>query len=270
MGRVPEAHGPGFFIEFLAARNGARMTRRVLIVGATSAIAEATARIFASNGDRLYLVARNRDRIDAVARDLTVRGAAAVAAETMDVNDVHLHEAMIERAAAALGGLDTVLVAHGTLPDQKKCERDYAETLQALNTNCLSTISLLTHAANRLAVQRHGTIAVSSSVAGDRGRQSNSVYGTAKAALSVFLQGLRNRSYSDGVHVVTIKPGFVDTPMTASFKKGFLWASPQAVARGIYSAIEHQRDVVYLPWFWRWIMLIIKSVPESIFKKMKL
>ncbi|HKA45652.1 MAG TPA: SDR family oxidoreductase [Burkholderiales bacterium] len=246
------------------------MTRRVLIVGATSAIAEATARIFAAAGDRLYLVARNRDRVDAIARDLTVRGAAAVATETMDLNDVQSHMAMIERAVAALGGLDTVLVAHGTLPDQKKCEGDFAEALQALNTNCLSAISLLTHAANRLAAQRHGTIAVISSVAGDRGRQSNYVYGTAKAALNAFLQGLRNRLHTDGVHVLTIKPGFVDTPMTASFRKGLLWASPRSVARGIYGAIERERDVVYLPWFWRWIMLIIRSVPERVFKKLRL
>ncbi len=246
------------------------MTRSILIVGATSAIAEATARIFANHGDRLYLVARNRDRVNAVAQDLKVRGAALVEVEVMDVNDLHLHEPMIERAASVLGELHAVLLAHGTLPDQKNCERSFTDTLEAFNTNCLSVISLLTHVSTRLARQRHGTIAVISSVAGDRGRQSNYVYGAAKATLNVFLQGLRNRLYFDEVHVVTIKPGFVDTPMTANFKKGFLWASPQSVARGIYSAVERKRDVVYLPWFWRWIMLVIKSVPEGVFKRLRL
>src|SRR5262249_30818286 len=159
----------------------------------TSAIAEATARLFAAGGARLYLVARNADKLAAVAQDLRVRGAAAVDIEVMDANDLQVHEAMLERAATALGRLDIALIAHGTLPDQGRCEAGVRDTIESLNTNFVSVVSLLAHAANRLATQGMGTIVVISSVAGDRGRQSNYVYGTAKGAVSIFLQGLRNR-----------------------------------------------------------------------------
>ena len=244
--------------------------RHILIIGATSAIAEATARRFAQDGDRLYLVARNPDRLVAVASDLKTRGATQVEIMVMDANDMDRHAELVAQAEAALGGLDTVLIAHGTLPNQKACEASFETTLQEIQSNCLSVISLLTHAANRFEAQKHGTIAVISSVAGDRGRQSNYVYGTAKAAVSTFLQGLRGRLFRSGVHVITIKPGFVDTPMTAGFRKGLLWASSEKVGDGIHRGIQRKRDVVYLPWFWRWIMVIIRMIPESIFKRTKL
>ncbi len=244
--------------------------RKVLIVGATSAIAEATARLFAGNGDALYLVARNQDRLGAIANDLRVRGAPQVETEAMDANDFSRHRAMIETAIVTLGGLDVALIAHGTLPDQKACEQSFDETLKELQTNCLSILSLLTYLADHFERQGSGTIAVLSSVAGDRGRQSNYVYGTAKAAVNVFLQGLRNRLSRANIQVLTIKPGFVDTPMTAGFQKGLLWAKPEKVAGGIYSAIQRKKDVVYLPWFWRFIMAVINSIPERLFKKMKL
>ena len=240
--------------------------RHILIVGATSAIAEATARIFAHDGDRLYLVARNRDRLDAMASDLKARGATQVETKDLDANDTDKHGELITQAEAALGGLDTILIAHGTLSDQKACEASFDETLKELQTNCLSVISLLTHVANRFEEQKHGTIVVISSVAGDRGRQSNYVYGTAKAAVTTFMQGLRNRLYRSGVTVITIKPGFVDTPMTASFRKSKLWASPEKIGDGIYRAMQRKNDVVYLPWFWRWIMWVIRMIPESVFK----
>ena len=139
-----------------------------------------------------------------------------------------------------------------------------------MQTNALSVISLLTLLANHFEQQRHGCIAVISSVAGDRGRQSNYVYGTAKGALSIFLQGLRNRLHKSGVQVLTVKPGFVDTPMTASLPKGPLWATPEKVAEDIDKAIENKRNVLYTPSFWFLIMAIIKSVPESIFKRLSL
>jgi decaprenylphospho-beta-D-erythro-pentofuranosid-2-ulose 2-reductase len=131
-------------------------------------------------------------------------------------------------------------------------------------------MSVLTHLANRFERQGFGTIAVISSVAGDRGRQSNYVYGAAKGAVSIFMQGLRNRLHPRGVQVLTIKPGFVDTPMTAAFPKGILWARPQQVARGICEAIEKKRDVVYLPWFWSPIMGVIRGLPEALFKRLRL
>ena len=244
--------------------------RHILIIGATSAIAEATARNFAQDGDRLYLAARNPERLAAVANDLKTRGATQVETVAMDANDTARHAALIAQAEAALEGLDTILIAHGTLSDQKACEASFEETLEELQTNCLSVISLLTLVANRFEEQKHGTIAVISSVAGDRGRQSNYVYGTAKAAVSTFLQGLRNRLYRSGVTVITIKPGFVDTPMTAGFRKGPLWVSPEQVGKGIYRAIQRKSGVIYLPWFWKFIMVGIRLMPERLFKKMKL
>jgi len=244
--------------------------KKILIIGAGSAIAEAAARQWAAQGHSLYLLARNEERLGAMAADLKVRGAAVAAFGVLDVNQFERHAAAIDAAVAALSGLDTVLIAHGTLGDQKHCEKDVAATLQELNTNALSVISMLTLLANRFEAQRYGTLAVIGSVAGDRGRQSNYVYGTAKGAVTIFLQGLRNRLQPAGVQVLTIKPGFVDTPMTASFKKGPLWATPEAVAASIVSAVEKRRDVLYTPWFWLGIMTLIKLVPERVFKKLKL
>ena len=244
--------------------------RKILIVGATSAIAEATARRLAANGDRLYLVARNADRLHAVAMDLEVRGADRVATSVMDALEYDRHAAMIEQAAEALDGLDTVLIAHGTLPDQGSCVGSFECTRQALEVNLLSALSLLTPIANRFEREGRGTIVVISSVAGDRGRQSNYVYGTAKGALTIFLQGLRHRLHKAGVRVVTIKPGFVDTPMTAGFRKGLLWASPDAVARGIVRSLDSRGGEIYLPWFWRYIMWIIKAIPGPIFNRLPL
>ena len=134
----------------------------------------------------------------------------------------------------------------------------------------MSVISLLTILANQLEHQGSGSIAVITSPSGDRGRQSNYIYGTAKGALTIFLQGLRNRLSKSNVHVLTIKPGFVDTPMTKDFKKGFLWVNPDVVSKGIYNAINKKREVVYLPFFWRYIMIIIKSIPEKLFKYLSL
>jgi len=244
--------------------------RKILIVGATSAIAEATARIFAERGDALYLVARNQLRLSAIAADLSVRGSPRVGSEVLDANDLAGHEAMLERAVSFLSGYDTVLIAHGTLSDQKACEGSVELTLQEISTNALSAVALLTRVANYLGQQRAGTIAVISSVAGDRGRGSNYVYGSAKALVTAFLSGLRQRLAKVGVGVVTIKPGFVDTPMTAAFTKGPLWARPERVAQGIVKAIDRQGGTVYLPGFWWPIMWIIRAIPERLFLRLSL
>lgn len=245
--------------------------QRVLIIGATSAIAEAVARRFATQGAALFLVARDSARLEACAADLRLRGATRVAWETLDVNATDRHATLLTTVERELGGLDIALIAHGTLPDQSACQQSYAATLDALQTNALSVIALLTLLANRLEQQEHGTLAVISSVAGDRGRQSNYVYGAAKGAVDLFLSGLRNRLYPKGVHVLTIKPGFVKTPMTAHLNRnGPLWAEPATVANDIYRAIQRRRDVLYTPWFWYGIMLIIRLLPETVFKRLKL
>lgn len=243
---------------------------KILIVGATSAIAEATARRYAARGARMHLIGRDGERLAMIARDLEVRGAAAVSTALVDVTQPFAADALLARAQAALEGLDVVLLAHGMLPDQNACEQNVACLREAFEINTLSTLTLLTPLATLMQSQGHGTIAVLSSVAGDRGRQSNYVYGASKAALDAFLSGLRNRLTKHGVKVLTIKPGFVDTPMTASFKKGPLWATPDTIACGIVRAVEGQRDVVYLPWFWCLIMIVIRGIPERLFKRLSL
>jgi short-subunit dehydrogenase len=244
---------------------------KILIVGATSAIAEATARIFAARGDALFLVARHADRLRAIAADLDLRGTSRVATATLDVADFSSHQAVIDAAERELGGLDIVLIAHGTLPDQGECEKSVDRLRREFDVNALATMSLLTLTANTFEQRRAGILAVISSVAGDRGRQSNYVYGAAKAAVSVFLCGLRQRLAKSDVAVLTIKPGFVDTPMTAAIaNKGALWAKPDQIGAGIARAIDRRCDIVYLPWFWRPIMWVIRHIPLGVFKRIKL
>lgn len=238
---------------------------RVLIIGATSAMAEAVAREFAQRGDALFLYARDSQRTEAIAADLRVRGASAVACGVLDVTEISAHAAALDRAITVLDGLDIVLIAHGTLPDQKRCEQSVEATLHEFQTNALSTLALCTLLANQLERRRAGTLAVISSVAGDRGRASNYVYGAAKAAVSEFLSGLRQRLHPAGVNVLTIKPGFVDTPMTAGFQKGPLWATPAQVGGAIHHAILARKPVLYTPGFWWAIMHLIRAIPERLF-----
>ncbi|CAI8824953.1 decaprenylphospho-beta-D-erythro-pentofuranosid-2-ulose 2-reductase [Methylococcus capsulatus] len=244
--------------------------QKILIIGATSAIAQATARRFAGRGDRLYLLGRDFDRLEALAQDLRIRGAESVDYANFEAENFAGHPALLDQAYETLGGIDVALIAHGTLPDQRACEQSFDEALRELNVNAIGTLSLLTHLANRMEQQGNGTLAVVSSPAGDRGRQSNYVYGAAKAMVTVFCQGLRNRLFGSGVRVLTIKPGFVDTPMTAAFEKGMLWAQPERIAAGIEKAIGKGADSVYLPGFWALIMLMIRSIPETVFKRLKL
>jgi hypothetical protein len=177
---------------------------------------------------------------------------------------------MLDTAERELGGLDIVLVAHGTLSDQKACEKSVSLTMQEIKTNALTVIALLTLIANRFEAQRKGTIAVISSVAGDRGRASNYVYGSAKAMVTAFTSGLRQRLHKSGVAVVNIKPGFVDTPMTKDFRKGILWTNPSAVSNSLVNFIDQRGSVLYVPYFWRLIMLAIKLIPERVFRSISL
>jgi short-subunit dehydrogenase len=243
---------------------------RILVIGANSAIAEAAARRWARRGESLYLMALSAERLEALAADLGLRGGLVAGTAVFDANRFEGHAAALETAERALGGLDAVLIAYGTLGDQKAGQASVEETLAQLRTNFLSVVALCTLLANRFEAQGSGCLAVISSVAGERGRQSNYIYGTAKAGVSVFLQGLRNRLHKSGVHVLTIKPGFVDTPMTADLPKGPLFASADAVGAGIVSAMDRGKDVAYLPAFWAPIMALIRAIPESVFKKMRL
>ncbi len=243
---------------------------KIAILGATSAIAHEAAKHFAKDNAQFFLVGRSDAKLETIANDLKVRGAKHVDTYIVDLADLERHQALLDTTVATLEQIDVLLVAHGTLGNQQLCEQSVAETLKEFNNNCTNVISLLTLYANFFEPQKHGTIAVISSVAGDRGRQSNYVYGTAKAALTAFLQGLRGRLAKSGVSVLTIKPGLIDTPMTAELKKGPLMASASSVGEGIYKAIQQKKEVVYLPAFWRLIMFVVKSIPEKIFKRLSI
>jgi decaprenylphospho-beta-D-erythro-pentofuranosid-2-ulose 2-reductase len=244
--------------------------KRILIIGATSAIAEATARLFAARGDSLVLAGRDMPQLDRIANDLKLRGAPSAYALALDVNDLDKHAAAIQQASDLLNGVDIALIAHGTLGNQTDCEKDFSLALKEFNTNAISVMSLLTELANRMQAQGSGQLAVIGSVAGDRGRPSNYVYGTAKAAVATFCEGLRARLYPHNVNVLLIKPGFVDTPMTAAFKKGLLWAKPEKIATLIVHALDRRKNVIYTPSFWALIMLIIRTIPRPLFMRLKL
>ena len=244
--------------------------KRVLVIGATSAMASEVARRYAGERARLYLTARNAARLDAVAADLRVRGAGEVASDVFDVTDHGRATEVLGRAWEAYNGFDLALVAHGVLPNQAECQVNSAAALAALEVNFTAAVVLLGDLANRFETQRHGCIAVITSVAGDRGRQSNYVYGAAKGGLDRFLEGLRNRLHRAGVSVVTLKPGFVDTPMTAGLRQGPLFVSARRAGAAIYRAIERRTEIAYIPWFWRPIMLVVRLLPEAVFKRLRL
>ena len=243
---------------------------KVLIAGATSAIAYETAKLFALEGAELFLVARNPAKLSVIAGDLKVRGAACVETFVLDMTELERHQEMFDTAIKALGSLDMLLVAHGTLEDQFMLQKSVASTLQSLNTNFTSVVALLTIAANYFEERKRGCIAVITSVAGDRGRQYNYIYGTAKGGLNTFTQGLRNRLFKSGVAVVTIKPGPVDTPMTTTHKKTAVFATSEDAGKRIHDAMLNGTDVIYVRWFWRYIMFVIVNLPEFIFKRTNL
>lgn len=242
---------------------------RTLLIGGTSAIGEQVARCLTVAKGTLCLTARDIRCLDAIAADLKVRGAVQVEIERLDMTDAAALEGLVSRAVESLGGLDTVIVAAGLLPDQNEVNRDSQRLRETMEINATSAMVILNEAAALFEQQGHGRIVAIGSVAGDRGRATNYAYGAAKGALEIFMSGLRQRLHKRGVQVLLVKPGFVDTPMTADFKKGPLWASPERVARDIVQAMERGRSVIYTPWYWRWIMLIIRHIPERIFVRLR-
>jgi len=244
--------------------------RKVVVFGATSAIAEQVARLLAAERAALFLVARDPAKLAAIADDLRLRGAAVAGSAVADLDDDARHPALLAAARAALGGIDLVLVAHGVLAGSDACERDPAVLAQVLRTNFSGAAALCQAAALELASHGGGTIAAISSVAGDRGRASNYAYGAAKAGFSTFLEGLRARFQARGVHVLTVKPGRVDTPMTAGLPRSALSVHPRRVARPILRAVDRRRSVVYVPGFWRLIMLVVRSLPEVLMRRLQL
>lgn len=245
------------------------MSKKIVILGATSAMAQATSRLYAAENADFLLVGRDDIKLNSVKDDLLARGSSSVNIYTTDMMNFDEHENLVEYCYGAFGGVDIFFLFHGSLGNQTKSQENYQTAEEEIRLNFLSNVSILTPLANRMEKEGKGTIVSISSPAGDRGRQSNYIYGCAKGGLTIFLQGLRNRLHPKGVHVITVKPGFVDTPMTRDFPKGPLWVKPDIVARGIHKAIRKGKCEVYLPWFWFIIMTIIKSIPEVIFRRLK-
>lgn len=243
--------------------------RQILVFGATSAIAEATARCFAVEGDCFYLVGRNETALGDIAQDLKVRGAREVSVKAADLADLDALAALCDEAREKLGVIDVAIVAHGVLPDQEACERSGAAMLDVMRINALSPALLMTRLGEIIEGQGKGTLVVLSSVAGDRGRPSNYVYGASKALLSVLGEGMALKLAGAGAKVLVVKPGFVDTPMTASFAKGALWSSAKSVGEAIHAAVKAGKNgVLYVPSWWRFIMLIVKFAPAAIVRRM--
>ncbi len=246
------------------------MLNKLMIFGAASAIATETAINFARRGTQLYLVDLKLNRVSTVRDHILTFAKTKIEIDELDANDFANHQALFDRAVEKMDGLDGVLIAHGTLPDNEQTRKKTDLVLKEFSTNCTSVLSLATIAANYFEEKNKGTLAVISSVAGDRGRQSNYIYGAAKSAITTFMEGLRNRLNETNVNVVTIKPGMVDTPMTAHMEKGALFSKPEIIGKGIFEAMTKGKDIVYLPGFWYLVMFIIRHIPESIFKKLKL
>jgi decaprenylphospho-beta-D-erythro-pentofuranosid-2-ulose 2-reductase len=242
------------------------MTEGVVVFGATSAIAQEVAAIYAARGARLFLFGRAPAKLAELRGRL---GDAVVGARAVDLDDCASAPGLVDEAAAALGGgFDVALIAHGWLGEQLETERDYPVAEAVLKTNFLSAVALLIPLANLLQAQGRGHLAVLSSVAGERGRPRNYTYGAAKGALTIYMQGLRTRLFRHGVGVHTIKLGPVDTPMTVGHRKHVLFGRPDRVAVDIVRAIDRGRAVAYVPWFWCFIMTIVRALPEPLMQRL--
>lgn len=240
----------------------------ILIVGAKSDIAKATAREYAKQGYDLYLAARNTNDLEAFAKDITVRTQQTVKTIKLDILDYPNHQHFYNGFEEKPVG---VITAVGYLGDQEKAQSNFDEAKRIMDTNYTGVISLLNIIANDFEQRKSGFIVGISSVAGDRGRKSNYIYGSAKAAFTAYLSGLRNRLHDAQVQVLTVKPGFVATKMTEGMDlPEKLTARPEAVAKDIYSAQQTGKNVIYTKWIWRYIMFIIKMIPEWKFKGMSL
>ncbi len=246
------------------------MSGAYLILGATSAIARATARELAARGHSLTLAGRDLEEMARDAADIRLRFDVEVQVMRFDAEAFDGHADFLSEVVEQGGELDGVVLAFGYLGEQLRAAQQFEESLAIIQRNYTGAVSILNHCAEYLAERGHGDIIAISSVAGDRGRQSNYIYGSAKGGLTIYLEGLRNAMFHRGVHVMTVKPGFVDTAMTYGMPGLFLVATPQAVAQRILRARDKRVNTLYAPWFWRWIMLIICHVPEPIFKRLKM
>lgn len=240
----------------------------VLILGAGSDMAIAIAREFARQKYNVQLAARNVASLTALQQDLKIRHEVAASCHAFDATDFSSHQGFYEALPVKP---DVTICVFGYLGDQEKGQTDWAEAARIIHTNYTGAVSILNVVATDYAARKQGVIVGISSVAGERGRQSNYIYGSAKAGFTAYLSGLRNRLFHAGVHVMSVQPGFVYTRMTENLTlPPLLTAQPQDVAVAVYKGVLSRKNVLYVKWFWRYIMLIIKMIPEGIFKKLKL
>jgi decaprenylphospho-beta-D-erythro-pentofuranosid-2-ulose 2-reductase len=240
----------------------------VLLLGATSDMAVAIARKMAEKGNNIQLAARNANRLQALQSDISVRYHVACTIHEFDATDFNSHVSFYQSLPAKP---DISICVFGYMGDNIIAAKDWQETSKMINSNYTGAVSILNIIAEDYAAKKSGTIVGISSVAGERGRQSNYIYGSAKAGFTAYLSGLRNRLFHDNVHVLTVLPGFVNTKMTAELKlPPLLTASPEQVADAVETAIRKKKNIIYVKWFWKWIMKIIKNIPEGMFKKKKL
>ncbi len=245
------------------------MSETWIILGAGSAMARAFSRRCAAKGDHLYLLGRDMPELKRIAADLQLRGAASALAIAFDARKPAKFESAIAEAASA-GGVLNAAVFIGSMPDQAEIDEDPGLIDGVVQDSFTGAARFLHQLAPYMEANGAGTMIGVGSVAGDRGRLGNYVYGAAKAGFHTYLSGLRNRLGRKGVQVITVKPGFVDTGMTWGIEGMFLVASPEDIAERLMVAVRKKHNVVYAPWFWRYIMLIIRNIPEFIFKKLSI
>ncbi|MTI38749.1 SDR family oxidoreductase [Fulvivirga lutimaris] len=241
--------------------------KKVLILGATSDVGKALAQVYAEQHFQLVLAARNVKDLEPIKSDFEIRNEAKVEIAEFEATDYSSHPAFIDK----VGTPDICICVFGYLGDQTEAENNWDEAKSIMSINYIGAASILEEVAKKMTDKKTGTIVGISSVAGERGRQSNYFYGSSKAGFTAYLSGLRNRLFHKGIHVLTVKPGFIDTKMTAGMDLPKpLTASPLQVAKAIAKAARKKKNTIYVLSMWRLIMYIIKTIPEGIFKKLKL
>jgi short-subunit dehydrogenase len=243
---------------------------KTIIFGSASGMGKNIASLLAQKGKHLILVSRDAPENEMICKDLTTRYANKNEYYTIDIQDLHRTKLIITEILKDHSDIERLYYVTGYLGDQPTAQKDMDEQQMTLNVNFTHTAYILERFADHFQKNQNGKMAIFSSVAGDRGRASNYVYGSAKAGLTAYASGLRARLSQCGVHVLIVKPGFLDTAMTYGLPGMFLVANPKDIALKVFKALEQGKNVIYTPWFWRWIMLIIKSIPETIFKKLPL
>lgn len=252
----------------MEAREPLKQFNNILVFGATSAICHAVLKELSKQSCNFYLLARDEQKLSAITQDLQSRGAIIKGVSSFDFNHAESVKSCIKIASSEMGKLDLILIAHGTLPDNDLLEKDIDKAIDSINANYTSCAAIALESARQLEVQGCGTLAVISSVAGDRGRKSNYIYGASKSAVNTLLQGLQGRFAGTEIKIVNIKPGMIDTPMTKDFGKSPIWATPESIAPKICKAIVKGKATLYVPGFWRPIMWVIKALPTSILSRL--